>query len=137
METITNDWKVRSKRNLVRLAIWTGAYLVTMVIAAFGPHLLWETNAALTVIAILLTLGTGIGMIVANIHHLKTLDEMMQKIQLEAMALSLGVGVIGGLSYSLMDTANLITFDAEIGHMVLLISFTYLLAIVVGYRRYG
>ncbi|HLU93414.1 MAG TPA: hypothetical protein VKZ54_04780, partial [Membranihabitans sp.] len=90
-----------------------------------------------TGIAILLTLGTGIGMIVTNIHQLKSLDEMMQKIQLEAMAISLGVGVIGGLSYSLMDTENLIPFDAEIGHMVILICVTYLISILMGYRRYG
>lgn len=137
MKASTQDWKAHRKRTLIHLAIWAVAYLFTMALAAFGPQLLWESNAAFTGIAILLTLGTGIGMIVTNIHQLKSLDEMMQKIQLEAMAISLGVGVIGGLSYSLMDTENLIPFDAEIGHMVILICVTYLISILMGYRRYG
>ena len=50
-------------------------------------------------------------MIVANKNHLRGLDEMQQKIQLEAMALALGVGLVAGLGYSTLSITNLITFD--------------------------
>ena len=78
----------------------------------------------------------GVGMIIANRRHLKGLDEMQQKIQLEAMALSLGVGLIGGLAYSNLDVTNLIAFDAEISHLVILMALTYMVGIASGVRRY-
>lgn len=72
----------------------------------------------------------------ANRRHLKGLDEMQQKIQLEAMALSLGVGLIGGLAYSNLDVTNLIAFDAEISHLVILMALTYMAGIASGVRRH-
>lgn len=90
----------------------------------------------LTLAGILVNLGVGVGMILANRRHLKGLDEMQQKIQLEAMALSLGVGLIGGLAWSNLDVTNLIPFDAEISHLVILMALTYMVGIATGVRRY-
>ena len=53
------------------------------------------------------------------------------------MALALGVGVVGGLSYSLLDTTNLIAQDAEISYLVILIALTYLASVVIGQKRYA
>lgn len=136
IKTNTADWKARSHKTVIRLAIWTGLWLAAMALASFGPEFVWNSNQILTIAAIILNLGIGIGMIMANIQHLKVLDEMMQKIQLEAMGLSLGIGVVGGLCYELLDTTNIITFNAEISHLVILIALSYLAAIFVGYRRY-
>jgi hypothetical protein len=90
----------------------------------------------LTALAILLNVGIGFGMILANKNSLRGLDELQQKIQLEAMALSLGVGLVVGLGYSIMDTSNLISFDAEISHLVILMGLTYGAGIFVGRRKY-
>ena len=76
-------------------------------------------------------------MIVANKRHLKGLDEMHQKIQLEAMALSLGVGLVVGLSYSTLDVTDLIAFDAEISHLVILMGLTYGAGVAAGLKRYA
>ena len=75
-------------------------------------------------------------MLVANKRHLDGLDELQRKIQVEAMALALGVGLIAGLAYSTADIVNLIAFDAEISYLVMLVSVVYLLGIFVGRRRY-
>lgn len=61
---------------------------------------------------------------------------MMQKVQLEAMGISLGVAVVGGISYFLMDVTNVIPFDAEIGGLVILIGVTYLISVFVNIRMY-
>jgi hypothetical protein len=58
----------------------------------------------------------GIGMILANRRLRLGLDELQQKIQLNAMGLSLGVGFIVGLSDSNLDITNLITGHADISH---------------------
>jgi len=136
MKTNPNDWAANSARNTVRLGYWTAAWVLTMALANFGPRFIWEFNESLTIVAILINLVIGAGMIWANKRHLQGLDEMHQKIQLEAMALSLGVGLIVGLAYSNLDVTNIISVDAEISHLVILMGLTYLFGIFNGLRKY-
>ena len=131
------DWSEETKTNTKNLAIWTGAWLVTMAIATFGSLLIWPESQVLKSLTLLLNLLMGVGVIFANKRHLRGLDELQQKIQLEAMALSLGVGLVVGCSYSTMDSINLIAFDAEISHLVMLIGLTYLAGVILGNRRYS
>jgi hypothetical protein len=60
---------------------------------------------------------------------------MHQKIQLEAMGLTLGVVLVAGMAYANLDVANLIGFDAEISHVVLLMGLTYLGAVAALTRK--
>ena len=136
LKTGSNDWAANTVKNTRLLAYWTGAWVLTIALAKFGPRLIWQSNTTLTAIAILINLAIGFGMILAIKRHLKGLDEMHQKIQLEAMALSLGVGLVVGLSYSNLDVTNLITFDAEISHLVIVMSLTYLIGVITGLRKY-
>jgi hypothetical protein len=130
------EWKTNTVRNTARLGYWTLAWVVTMAVANFGPKFVWDSNEGLTILAIVVNLAIGVGMILANKRHLNGLDEMHQKIHLEAMALSLGVGLIVGLSYSNLDVNNIISSDAEISYLVIVMSLTYLVGIIAGNRKY-
>lgn len=130
------DWTTRTKKNTTNLAVWTTAWTLSMALATFGPKFIWAENLALTVISIGMNILFGVGMILANKRYLDGLDELQRKLQLDAMALALGVGVVGGLAYSLLDTTNVIGQDAEIGLLVILISLTYLITLVIGLKRY-
>ena len=132
----SGDWAARVNRNTLRLGYCTGAWLVTTALATFGPQFIWHDNTLLTAVTIFINLAIGLATILANKHHLLSLGEMQQKIQLEAMALSLGVGFVCGLSYSLLDQSNLMAADAEITHLILLMGLTYLAGTVIGNRRY-
>lgn len=132
----TNDWQLQRKKNLKSLALWTLAWLISMALVTFGPIAIWGEMKALTIIAFIVNLGFGIGMIIANRNHINGLDELDKKITFDAMAIALGVGVIGGLSYSVLDITNLISGHAEISFLVMLISITYLIAILLGKKRY-
>lgn len=132
----SNDWAANTVRNTVRLGYWTGAWVLTMALANFGPVFIWQFSKLPTILAILVNIGIGIGMIMANKRHLNGLDEMHQKIQLEAMALSLGVGLVLGLAYSNLDVTNVIESDAEISHLVIVMSLTYLGGVFAGLKRY-
>ena len=136
IKTDSNDWAANTVRNTARLGYWTGAWVVAMAVANFGPEFIWQSNEWLTILAILINLGVGFGMIVANKRHLNGLDEMHQKIQLEAMALSLGVGLVVGLGYSNLDVTNIIAFDAEISHIVIVMGLTYAAGVFAGLRKY-
>ena len=125
----------RTRRNTIRLAWWTGAWLVTMAISVFGPAIAWESKA-ISLAAIFVNVAVGIGMIMANKQHLNGLDELQRKIHLEAMALALGVGLVVGLAYSTLDVVDVIAVDAEISFLVILISLTYLGGVFIGRRKY-
>ena len=125
----------RTRRSTIRLAWWTGAWLVTMAISVFGPIFLWESRAV-SLVAILINVALGIGMMIANKQHLDGLDELQRKIQLDAMALALGMGLVLGLGYSTLDIANVIEVDAEISFVVMLIGVLYIIGVLMGHRKY-
>lgn len=130
------SWSTQIKVNTKNLAIWTSLWTGSMAVATFGPEFIWHEKVGLTASAVLINALLGVGMILANIKHVKILDDLQKKIQLEAMGIALGVGVVGGLSYSLLDTTNLIAQDAEISFLVILISLTYLITMLIGQKRY-
>lgn len=132
----SSDWPGQTKKTTARLATWTVLWVLTVAIPAFGPVLFWGENTFVNLAVILLNVGVGIGMIMANIQHLKVQDEMMQKVQLEAMGISLGVAIVGGIGYSMLDATNVIPFDAEIGGLVALIGVTYFVSVLINLRRY-
>ena len=84
----------------------------------------------------MINFALGVGMIMSNIRLFKAQDELMQQIQLKAMSVALGLGVVGGLSYSLLDTTNVIGQDAEIAFLVIGVSITYLVFLVTDNIRY-
>ena len=134
--TKPNSWATKNTKNTLIMLYWTSAWVLTTALVTFGTEFIWKSDKLLTSLAILLNVIIGFGMILAVKRYLKGLDEMQQKIQLDAMALSLGVGLVVGLGYSSMDQTNLIPFDAEISHMILLMSLTYIVGIFAGLRKY-
>lgn len=127
--------KESTSKTTIRLAIWAGSWTLTLALVMFGSKFMWESKTV-TVIAIVANFLIGIGMIWANIKHLNAVDELQRKIQVEAIAFSLGIAVIAGLSYSALDITNVIGVDAEIGHLVMLIGITQMIALAVGKLRY-
>ena len=136
MSQKNENWSSMTKKNTVNLAYWTGAWLLTTSICAFGPNIVWDSNTMVSFIAIIFNTLVGVGVILANKKYLNGLDEMQRKIHMDAMAVALGVAIIGGLSYSMLDISNVISYDAEISHLVILTSITYLISVVVGNLRY-
>jgi len=136
METKSNELDTTTRKNVRHLAYWTGSWVLTVAIATFGPKLLWDYNSTISIIAILISTIFGIGMILMSRKYSNGLDEMQRKVNLEAMAIAFGVGVVGGISYSMLDIANVISSDAEIGHLIILIGLTYFISFIVGSIRY-
>lgn len=132
----SGNFAANNTKNTLILFYWTIAWVLTTALVNFGTEYIWESNKLLTSLAILLNVVIGFGMILAVKRYLKGLDEMQQKIQLDAMALSLGVGLVIGLGYSSLDQTNLIPFNAEISHMIMLMSITYIVGIFAGLRKY-
>ncbi len=131
-----NRWQRKLASSTSQLARWTLAWVLTMALATFGPLFLWTDQALWTLGAIVLNTLMGLGMILASIKHLQSLDEMQQRIQLEAMGLTLGVVLVIGMSYSNLDISNLIPMDAEISILVMIMGLTFMTALFFGAKRY-
>ncbi len=132
----SGNFAANNTKNTLLIFYWTVAWVLTTALVKFGTEYIWQSNKLLISLAILFNVVIGFGMIIAVKRYLKGLDEMQQKIQLDAMALSLGVGLVLGLGYSSMDQTNLIPFDAEISHLIMLMSITYIVGIFTGLRKY-
>ncbi|SKB39001.1 hypothetical protein SAMN05660776_0904 [Salegentibacter holothuriorum] len=124
------------KKNLYNLAIWTWSWVATLAIATFGSKYIWDDHRVLTALAVSVNFVHGILMIIANRKMFNNFDELERKIHLESLALTLGLAVVVGLSYSLLEVTNLIANDAEISNLVIFIGLTYLILVTINTRRY-
>jgi hypothetical protein len=128
--------KERNKK-LRTLATWTFTWVITMAIASFGPKYIWDHHTFLTPFAIVVNFVNGLLMIIANRDLFNHFDELERKIHLEATGFTLVLSVVAGLSYSLLDTTDLIPFDASIAILVMFMSITNLLAVIINSRRFA
>ena len=128
--------KEERKKRLTQLAVWTWTWVASLALATFGSQFIWSQTTWLVVTTILLNLGIGIGMLLANRKLFNHYDELERKIHLESLVFTLGAAVVVGLSYSLIDQTNLIQFDAEIGFLVGFIGLTYMVTLLVNRKRY-
>jgi hypothetical protein len=110
--------------------------VATVALAAFGPAILWADQPALSLAAISLSVAVGVGMLFANKRNLQAIDELQRGIQLQAMAWTLGAGLVGGVAWSLFARHGLVGFDAEIGHLIAFMSLVYVAGTVAGQLRY-
>ncbi|MDR5589890.1 hypothetical protein [Christiangramia sp. SM2212] len=132
-KTSTAEVRKYSTRNL---AIWTVAWTLGVALATFGAIYLWDNDPTFSIIAIIITTLLGIGMIRANIKFLMSQDELQRKIMMDAMGIALGTALVGGISYSMLDTTNVISQDAEISYLIILIGVSYMVSILIGNARY-
>ena len=129
-------WASRMIRNTVGLAAWTAAWGASVALAGFGPEILWNEEPTPTVIAIAVSVLIGVGMLFANKRNLEAMDELQRTIQLQAMAWTLGAGLVGGIAWTMFARHDLIGFEAEIGHLVAFMGVVYMVGTIVGFLRY-
>jgi uncharacterized membrane protein YcfT len=122
--------------NIKKLALWTLGWLASTALLRFGAEYIWDFQAAYSVIALMTHLAFGLAMIMVNVKHLANLDELQRKITMDAMGITLGVGLIAGIAYEQLEDIKLITFEPEINHLIMLMAFTYIISILVGNRKY-
>ncbi len=123
-------------RSPANLALWTLAWLVTLALARFGPVHLWDQQRIVSWIALAANLAVGIRWMVAHARFLRGVDELQRKIMVDALAVALGVGLVGGFASAAANEAELVAFDATIAFFYPLMGIVYVVAVVVGTLRY-
>ena len=129
-------YQSRIRTNIIRLACWNGAWVAATALMSFGPKFLWNRALGFTLLAVGLDVAVGVGMILATKKYVMELDELQQKVYLNALAITVGVGLIAGVPYSVMDTYHVMPFKADIAHLVILMGLTFFVSILYGTWRY-
>lgn len=111
---------------------WSASFACVFVALAKG----WLPEGTPALIAIALSLALGLGTAAAYRRSLREADELRRKIELDAMALAFGVGLVGGATYQLLEGAGVVA-DAQFIHVWIAMMLTYAIAIHFGYRRYA
>jgi hypothetical protein len=132
----SSEWEQHTSRNTQRVGQWTVIWVATCAIAQFGPRFIWDYNTYITILGMLAYLATGVGMILASRRHLNGLDELHQRIFLEASAATLGAGLVCGLGYEMLEDIRLMPFQPEIPHLIILMCITFVTAMMLGHRKY-
>tara|TARA_B100000475_G_C14761834_1_gene215259 strand:+ start:75 stop:500 length:426 start_codon:yes stop_codon:yes gene_type:complete len=126
----------QTNKNTSRLFTWSVVWVLVTAGVAFGPKNIWNFNTWVTIIAVLIHIGIGLGMIRVFKQFLLGLDELQRKIHLDAMAISLGIGLVFGCSYEMLQDIKLIPFQPEIPHLIIVMYITYAIGAILGNRRY-
>ena len=126
--------KEQKKHTKIMLA-WTLAWVASLAFLTGAENALWD-NIIFTQIGLIINFAIGVGMIIANKNLFKHYDELQKKIQFEAMALTLGLAVVVGLTYEISFDFGVINSEPEFEYLLLFISFTYIASNIINSRRY-
>ena len=125
---------MKKKQNKILLA-WTLAWVVSLAFLTGAENTLWN-DLIYTKIGLLINLVIGIVMIVAHKNLFKTYDELQKKIQFEAMAITLGLAVVVGLTYEVSFDFGVIDKEPEFEYLMLFICFSYVASTIISAIRY-
>ena len=132
-----NSISDRNKKNTKSLAIWTSAWLLSLALVAFGPVLLWDYSKTISLCAIAINLLMGYKMIMVNKQHLEDLDELQQRIHFVAMSLSLGVSMVFGAVFGLLEAVRLVEFQPNPSSVLFVMGISYGVGMLLAHRKYS
>ena len=126
--------KEQKKQTKILMA-WTFAWVASLAFLSGGVNYLWD-SLLITKIGLLINLAIGVGMIIANKNLFNHYDELQKKIQLEAMALTLGLAVVVGIVYEVSFDFGVINSEPEGEYIVIFISICYIVSTIINSRKY-
>jgi len=111
--------------------IWTASFVAVDKAALYG----WYSGTTAAVVAIAINVALGVVMVLAYMRHLRVVDELQRKIQMDALALALGAALVGGFALLLLQTTGLMG-EPQLNNLILLIFATHVISTIVGNLRY-
>jgi hypothetical protein len=131
-----NPYRSRIWANNKRLACWHGAWVAATALMTFGPIFLWNNALVFTLLAVGVDLAFGVAMILATKRYVMELDELQQRVWLNALGITVGVAMLAVPPLAVMGAYHLIPFHPNISHLVMLMALTFIVSLVYGSVRY-
>ena len=112
MATVNADnYTQRNFKSTKSVLAWSILWAGSLVVACFALKFWWPQDAVMLILAAIIHLGCALGALKAHQNWLKGLDELQQKIQLQSMALTLGVTWIGLTLLLLVSSAGIVNLE--------------------------
>ena len=124
----------QDQRNQVRFALLCLGWALSFVAALWLLRGDRNLPAALLALTIAIPAAVGIAAIAAYLSFLRNTDELLRKIQLEALAIGFGVYALLSMTYPLLEAAGLLVL--EVGDLFAAVLFVWGGAQLYGARRY-
>ena len=114
----------RDRQNEFRILVWTFLWTAAWLGILFALKRNWLAVGAPAIAATALSTLLGVRMLWAYRRFLIEADELRRKIELEALALAFGIGMVAGITYPILEEAGAIA-EADIYHFMFLLIVTY------------
>ena len=131
----SSNYITRNKKNNMLYILWTVAWVGSMILVDKAVLYGWYSSDLISILAIVVNTALGLGVIVAFMRMLKGMDDLQRNIQLNALALAVGAGFVGGFCYLLLATSKFIS-EAEISDILLLMAIAYMASVIYGQVKY-
>lgn len=128
----------RNCRNQRRVRLWSLVWMSSWVAVTLALTSGWLAPGAPGIVAAVVSSSLGIGTALAYWRFLREADEVLRRIELEALALAFGVGVVGGLAYWLLERSGAVPLaKADLLYVLAGTCLTYSAGVFLGRRRYA
>jgi fluoride ion exporter CrcB/FEX len=124
----------RDRRNQWRIILWAFFWGVFFVATTWGAKREWPLGVTLA--GVIATSLFGVAAVLAYRRFLRETDELRRKIEVEALALAFGVGLVGGLTYWLLAVIGAVP-EKDFAYVFLVMMIVHPLAVLFGLRRYS
>ncbi|XPF95422.1 hypothetical protein ACM9HF_05245 [Colwellia sp. RE-S-Sl-9] len=124
----------RDLKNSMRANVWAILWTLSLGMFTYLTTVEWF-NTATAIMCFIVNLAVGIKLVLSYKYFLIYLDEMERKIQLDALALSVGVTIVSFASLSILARGGIIG-EAKTFHLIMILSLSYMIGIVVGRVKY-
>lgn len=130
-------WNASPVERRARIAVtaWSLAWVVAFLVTDAAIDRAWVQGEAAVVT---LTAGValvGVVWLRSYARFIRRTDELMRKIQLDAMALAIGAGFVSGFTLILLDAAGIV--DGRLGHVLTAMVAAYVGTVAIGLARFG
>jgi len=125
----------KDRRNQRLVVAWSLAWASTFLAATYGIEADRIGSDALALLATIGVAVVGLGTLLVFRRFLRDADELMRKIQLDALAIAVGVGLVAGFSLSLIERSEIVD-QSDVMTVVLVMILSYIVSVVAGLGKY-
>jgi hypothetical protein len=125
----------RDRRAQRRIQLWALLWALSILAVTLGIRR-WHLSSGLILTGIAGNTLLGLGTLLAYRRFLRDVDELRRKIELDALALAFGIGVIGGMTYWLLTIGGIVS-KTSFGFVFAAMILVYPAGVLIGLRRYS
>ena len=129
------SYEVRSAKDSIKLVAWIFVWMASLVVSDKAALYGWWESEGITIFSIFFTAALGFGVLLVFRKMLSRMDDLQRKIQLDALAVALGISLVGCAVYSLLVTWGYIQ-DEEVTDIFVLMCVSYSAGILFSVVKY-